>query len=181
MVWKEKRGRGGRPYLFFLLLSGSFWNFLSGIIRAADFFDFLWLCLLYMKCLCGTRRLTPGHHCSLSAGYLLRQNGGSWPSCINSESLRGWGLDSVGGLFVVLASFFSQNAVFRCPRGVSENVYDLPEEPSHSPVFPKIMPSHTSDKHTIWILLPLISHLKHPSSGFWRTLPQHFRWTAGFF
>lgn len=34
----------------------------------------------------------PGHHCSLSAGsvwWSLRQNGGSWPSRINSESRRG--------------------------------------------------------------------------------------------
>lgn len=53
--------------------------------------------------------------------------------------------------FPVLALFFSQNAVFCCPQDVAENVFDLPEEPSHSPVFPK-MPSYTFDKHTMRIL-----------------------------
>lgn len=33
--------------------------------------------------------------------------------------------------------FFSQIAVLCCPQDISENVFDLPEEPFHSPVFPK--------------------------------------------
>lgn len=101
MVWKEKQGRVGGGWSYLSSSSWAeccFWNFLSGIIRGADFFDFLWLCLLYMNCFCGTRRLPRPPLFSLSWICLIshRQNGGSWPSCINSESLRGWGLDSEG-------------------------------------------------------------------------------------
>lgn len=39
----------------------------------------------------------------------------------------------------VLAFFFSQNTVFCCPQDVAENIFDLPEEPSHSPFFPKML------------------------------------------
>lgn len=81
-----------------------FWNFLSGIIHGADFFDFLWQCLLYMNCFCGTHRLPRPPLFSLSWICLIshRQNGGSWLSYINSESLRGWGLDSEGSFLCFL-------------------------------------------------------------------------------
>lgn len=78
MVWKEKRGR--REYLSSSSWAECcFWNFLSGIVRGADFFDFLWLCLLYMNCFCGTRRPPRPPLFSLSWIYLIshRQNGGS--------------------------------------------------------------------------------------------------------
>lgn len=95
-VWKEKWGRWESYLSFSSWAECCFWNFLSGIIRRADFFDFLWLCLLYMNCFCGTRRLPQPPLFSLSWICLVshRQNGGSYPSDINSESLRGWELDS---------------------------------------------------------------------------------------
>lgn len=76
--------------------------------------------------------------------------------------------------------FFSQNTVFCCPQDIAENVFDLPEEPSHSPVFPKML-CHSSDKYTIWIL-PFISPsesklpplLLHDPL----TLPRRFWWSG---
>ena len=98
MVWKERKR--GEPYLSPPSRAECcFWNFLSGIIRRADFFDFLWLCLLYMNRFCGTRRLPQPPLFSLSAGsiwYLTDKMEDPNPSDINRTSLRGWGLDSEG-------------------------------------------------------------------------------------
>ena len=174
MVWKEKWGRGGTvPFLPLLGAECCFWNFLSGIIRGADFFDFLWLCLLYMNCFWGDSLGCPGHHCSLSQLDLFDISRTKWriltitcKQCISERLRVGFRGEMAvrGGLILrsffcvfcsVLDLFFSQNAVFCCPQDVAENVFDLPEEPSHSLVFPK-MPSYTPDKHTVWIL-PFIS------------------------
>lgn len=55
----EAREGGTVPFLPLLGAECCFWNILSGIIRGADFFDFLWLCLLYMNCFWGTRLAAP--------------------------------------------------------------------------------------------------------------------------
>lgn len=79
MVWKEKWRRGESYLSSSSWAECCFWNLLSGIIRRADFFDFLWLCLLYMNCFCGTHRPPRPPLFSLSWICLIshRQNGGS--------------------------------------------------------------------------------------------------------
>lgn len=64
------------PYFLLLgqsVVSGTFlffWN--KPRIRLLLFFDFLWLCLLYMNCCC------PCHHCSLSQLDLLDLSQTKW-------------------------------------------------------------------------------------------------------
>lgn len=179
----EAREGGTVPFLPLLGAECCFWNFLSGIIRGADFFDFLWLCLLYMNCFWGTRLAAPAT-IVLSQLDLFDIARTKWriltvtcKQCISERLRVGFRGETAvrGGLILrsfffcvfcsVLDLFFSQNAVFCCPQDVAENVFDLPEEPSHSLVFPK-MPSYTPDKHTIWILpfiSPSESRPQHPA------------------
>lgn len=120
----------------------------------------------------------PCHHCSLSQLDLFDISQAKWRRLTVRYKhwiweVEGWILKGDGSagrayfeeLLVVfcsvLALFFSQNTVFCCPQDVAENVFDLPEEPSHSPVFPKML-CHSSDKYNldssihlpIWIKAP---------------------------
>lgn len=108
-----------------------------------------------MNCFCGTSRAAPAtivppqldlFDISQTKWRILTVVYKQWIS--ERWRVGFWGEMAVEGyfeeLFVffrsVLALFFSQNAVFPCPQDVAENVFDLPEEPSHSPVFPKKRP-----------------------------------------
>lgn len=129
----EGKAKGGeeKSYLYSLFRQ----NVVSGTISLEStdqillFFNFPWLCLLYMNCISGTPRpprsplFSPSWICLMS----LRQNGGFQLSNTNSESLRGrgteglfWGFSDVSSLAL---DSFSQITVFCCPQDVSENVF----------------------------------------------------------
>lgn len=74
----------------------------------------------------------------------------------NAGAVKAYFKDFFCGLASLLTLFFSQNARFCCPLGITENVFDLPKETSHTRL-PKNNPSYTFDKHTLWIL-PFVSH-----------------------
>lgn len=174
-IWSAFNGLDGkareRGIVPFFLLFGRvlFLEVFSGIFHRADFFDFLWLCLLYMNCFCGTRRLPRPPLFSLSWICLIsrKQNGGSWPSYINSESLRGWGLDSEGrwqcrgGL--ILRSFlcfffalfwpcFSPRTLYFVALRTLLRMSLIFQRSLSTPLSSQKCPPYTSDKHTIWIL-----------------------------
>lgn len=135
MVWKEKAKEGGNhTFSPSCWAECCFWNFLSGIIRGADsFFFFHWFPvtlfivheLFLWNSPAAVADIVPSQPDLFDISHTKK--GGSWRLCINSDPLRGWGLNSeqrftavhVGAyleeLFVILALFWpcflSQNAL----------------------------------------------------------------------
>lgn len=68
---RKVREVGGGTVPFFLLFGCCFWNFLSGIIRGADFFLISCDCVYYTWIVSAGLTGCPGHRCSLSRSRLV--------------------------------------------------------------------------------------------------------------
>lgn len=167
---KKAREEGTVPFsfhFFFPPLLGRveccFWSFLSGVILGADFFFFWffppWLLFVVTELFLWPRpplfslgpdlfdvSQTKWRILSVWRKQRISERSVGRISSFGERRLCREGLFSRSffwPFFFFFAAFWpfsSTNAVLRCPQDVAENLFDLPEESSRSPVFPKMPP-----------------------------------------